>query len=95
MATGKKPELPQRQDGVSDSPVYEFDLQRSSGRAPLGMYMSFRNAVQKWRQPLPDRGEDALSTIVSDKGGRSRGTCADLQAHMKTEATDFNHRCFL
>jgi hypothetical protein len=42
--------LPQRQDDLSDSHVYEFDLQRGSGNAVQRMYMSFNFAVQKWRE---------------------------------------------
>jgi hypothetical protein len=40
----KEPELPQRHDGGSDSPLYEFDLQCSSGDALLGLYTSLKFA---------------------------------------------------
>ena len=53
MATEKKPELPQRHNGVTRCDVYEFDFQRSSGYALLGMYMSFRFAVQGCRKTFP------------------------------------------
>jgi pyruvate dehydrogenase complex dehydrogenase (E1) component len=34
-------------DGVSDSPVYEFDLQRSSEHALQQLYMDLKFAVQE------------------------------------------------
>jgi hypothetical protein len=46
----KEPELPQRQNGISDCPLYEFKFQHSSGHALLPLYTSWKFAVQEWRE---------------------------------------------
>jgi hypothetical protein len=45
MTKGMNQNCPHRHDGVSDSAVYEFDLQRSSGNAARRLYMSWKFAV--------------------------------------------------
>jgi hypothetical protein len=60
-----EPELPPRHDDASDFHVYEFDLQRSSGRALLGMYMSLKFAVRGWgKAPFSNRTANTRGSFL-------------------------------